>query len=326
MKRRDAHEDDGRGRGRFGWLRERTATLRDAPLMERIVSQLVHVNVLDIATRLAAQTFLTAVPVLLVVGSLMPSEVRRELTASARGVLGLHGSSLDEVSRLVHAGTQAGASSFGAVGVLVTLLSATSCSRVLQRLCERSWHLPHLGSRLAAWRWVVWLLVWLAALLLQSWIRSGLGVGPVLGFFLYLLVASALWCWTQHLLLGNRVPWRPLLPGAVLAGAGVLTMALVSRIYMPRALDRSIADFGPLGLVFAVFSWLIVVFVVVTVAIAVGYVLADHGRLTRLLHTPETPGPAAPAVAPRWSPVAGDARSASAEPGCSQARARPPHA
>ncbi|MER6299284.1 YhjD/YihY/BrkB family envelope integrity protein [Kitasatospora sp. NPDC001539] len=279
-------------RARSAWLRERTATLREAPFLRRLASQLLHVHVLDMATRLAAQAFLTAIPVLFVLAAFMPQEVRNSVSESLRTVLGLQGASLDEIrAALRPSGQGSTIDAFGGIGILVTLLSATSCSRILQRLCERSWHLPHLAGRLAAWRWLAWLLVWLTALILQGQVRSGFGAGSGLGVVLYLITATLLWWWTQHLLLGGRVPWLPLLPGALLTGAALTALAWVSRLYVPRSLNRSVTQFGPLGLVFTLLSWLIVVFTAVTLGIAIGYVVASQGRLARLLATPE-PAPA----------------------------------
>lgn len=275
-------------RGRTAWVKGRTATLRDAPFPRRLAAQLLHVHVLDTATRLAAQTFLTAIPVLFVLAAFMPDQVRSSVSDSLRTVLGLQGAPLDEIKDALHPrGDSSVTDTFGGIGILVTLLSATTCSRILQRLCERSWHLPHLAGRLAAWRWLAWLLVWLTALILQGQIRSGFGAGSGLGVVLYVITATLLWWWTQHLLLGGRVPWFPLLPGAALTGGALTVLAWVSRLYVPRSLNRSVTQFGPLGLVFTLLSWLIVVFTAVTLGIGIGYVLAGQGRLARLLGTPE---------------------------------------
>ncbi|MGA5822951.1 YhjD/YihY/BrkB family envelope integrity protein [Kitasatospora sp. NPDC094028] len=268
-------------------MRGRTATLREAPFPRRLAAQLVHIHVLDTATRLAAQAFLTAVPVLFVMAAFMPHEVRSSISESVRTALGLRGASLDEVKQVLETSQSTTADTFGGIGILVTLLSATSCSRILQRLCERSWHLPHLAGRLAAWRWLAWLLVWLAALTVQGQVRAGFGAGDGFGVVLYLGTGSLLWWWTQRLLLGGRVPWLPLLPGAVLTSAALTALSWGSQFYVPRSLNRSMAQFGPLGLVFTLLSWLIVVFTAVTLGIGVGYLVAGQGRLAGLLGTPE---------------------------------------
>ncbi|WP_416982630.1 hypothetical protein [Streptomyces sp. T028] len=60
---------------------------------------------------------------------------------------------------------------------------------------------------------------------IQGPLRDGFGLGPWLGVPLLFLAEVGLWWWTQHLLLTARVPWPPLLPGALLTGValGVLT-------------------------------------------------------------------------------------------------------
>ncbi|WP_370374103.1 YhjD/YihY/BrkB family envelope integrity protein [Catenulispora sp. GP43] len=263
--------------------------MRAIPFVGRLVVQLVHVNVLDTATRLAAQTFLTGIPVLFVLAAFAPATVRDNLVDSLRSILGLGSRSLAEVTDTLHGGHEPDGEAIGGIGVVITLLSATACSRVLQRLCERSWHMPPAAARLAAWRWVAWLVVWLAVLVFQGKVRAGFGVGQGLGLPMALVTACLMWWWTQYLLLAGRLPWRPLLPGAVLTGAAMTALAGAAKIYVPNSLDRSISQFGPLGLVFTVFSWLIVLFTAATVCVATGFVIAHEPTMARLLKTPPAP-------------------------------------
>ncbi|MFB6615805.1 YhjD/YihY/BrkB family envelope integrity protein [Streptomyces sp. NPDC085524] len=268
-----------------GWMRRHT------PLLYRVINQLADVNVLDCATRLAAQAFLGALPALFVVGALAPDWVQDQLVSSIRGTLGLQDAALDQVRALYTDADGATAAGTGAVGVVVAVLSATACSRAMQRMCERCWHLPKAKAALAAWRWVAWVSVWLIALLFQGPIQNAFGTGLLGGFFLALVSSTLLWWWTQHLLLAARIPWLPLLPGALLAGLGQQLMTAASRIYMPHAVARSMQQFGSLGSVFVLLSWLIMLFVVVTVAVALGYVVAREPLPARLLRTPLEPPP-----------------------------------
>lgn len=170
---------------------------------------MVDVSLLDSSTRLAAQAFLTAIPVFIAVAAFAPPSVRGQLIDSATYALGLSGASLDQVRLAFGTSDDPTRETSGTVGILVTLVSATACSRALQRVCERSWHLPPAGLRLIAWRWVVWLLVWLAALVVQGLVRDGFGAGAWLGLPLSCVSSILLWWWTQHLLLGSRVAWLP---------------------------------------------------------------------------------------------------------------------
>ncbi|MGW3565443.1 YhjD/YihY/BrkB family envelope integrity protein [Streptomyces sp. NPDC000941] len=277
---------------RFGRARSVLAAARSPSVagpVARLTERLLAVNTLEAASRLAAQAFLTALPLLMVVAAFAPEGWKGLLADSVRSVVGVHGKALEELRRaLAASGTTRKPS--GAVGLLVALVSATAFSRALQTVCERCWNLPKARMRVAAWRWLLWVLVWLAVLFVQAPVRRGFGFGIVSGLVLSLLSAVLLWWWTQHLLLGGRVGWLPLLPGAVLAGTGTVALGYASRLVMPRAMNRSLADFGPLGPVFTLLSWLIVVFLIVVAGLAIGQLVASSAWYARLVaRPPDTP-------------------------------------
>jgi membrane protein len=252
------------------------ATLRSGPVA-RLLPCLAALNVVEGSVRLAAQAFLTALPLLMTVAAFAPREVQDLLADSLRAVLGVRGDTLDEVRRAFTA-TGTPRDAVGAVGVVVTLVSATAVSRALQAVCERCWRLPRTPVRAAVWRWLLWLLwllVWLGVLLVQAPLRSGFGGGAVTGWVLSALSATALWWWTQHLLLGGRIGWRSLLPGALLAGLGTVVLSWAAGLFVPTAMERSLREFGPLGTVFTFLSWLIAVFLVAVSGLAIGQYVAS---------------------------------------------------
>lgn len=273
---------------RFGRARSVLASSR-APAVARLTERLLAVNTLEAATRLAAQAFLTALPLLMAVAAFAPEGWKNLLADSLRSVVGVRGKALEELRRTLAASGTARKPS-GAVGLVVALLAATAFSRALQTVCERCWDLPRAPIRVAAWRWLLWVLVWLAVLFVQAPLRRGFGIGIVSGLVLSLLSSVLLWWWTQHLLLGGRVGWLPLLPGAVLAGTGVVVLGYASRLVMPRAMNRSLADFGPLGPVFTLLSWLIAAFLIVVAGLAIGRLVACSTWYARLVgRPPDTP-------------------------------------
>ncbi|MFJ1757460.1 YhjD/YihY/BrkB family envelope integrity protein [Kitasatospora sp. NPDC088134] len=292
-------EPESRGGGRWGAAKARAARLGESakqaperiPLVGRAVGNLVRVNLLDNATRLAAQAFLSALPALFVLAVFAPASLKHSVTDSLREQLGLRGAAQQQVQQLMDARHDDGtAQSFGLVGALVTLISATALSRALQRVCERAWEMPRNSARLALWRWVVWLLGWLVFLVVQVPLRDGFGAGPWLGLPLTFTVSTAVWWWTQHLLLGGRVRWYPLLPGALLCGLGEVGLGVASKVYLPHAMSVSVEKFGPYGVVFTALSWLIALFTTVTLALVLGRVLAEEPVLARRLGTPTAPG------------------------------------
>ncbi|GJF35209.1 hypothetical protein KNE206_79090 [Kitasatospora sp. NE20-6] len=292
-------------RGRLSGVADAVRGLPDrVPLVARSMHQLVRVNLLDCATRLAAQAFVSALPALFVVAVFAPASVKEGVVSALREQLGLQGEAGKQVGELMSAGDgDATAQSFGAIGALVTLLSATALSRALQRVCERCWELPRASGRITAWRWLLWLAVWMVSLVLQHPLYDGFGAGPWLGLPLAFAVETLLWWWTQHLLLAGRVGWRQLAPGALLCGVAVVGTGVAASVYLPRAVAQSVSRFGPYGVVFTMLSWLIVTFTAVTLAIALGRVVSEEPEVARRFGTGRS-GPAA-AGPPASGPAAG---------------------
>ncbi|MFI1532983.1 YhjD/YihY/BrkB family envelope integrity protein [Streptomyces anandii] len=256
------------------------------PVITHLADRMVSVNIFDSATRLAAQCFLTAVPLLFVVTAYAPAAVRRQLANSLRSVFGLTGQAAEQLRQVLQPVSDDLRQATGVVGGLMVLLSATAVSRAVQRLCKRVWEIPRAGTRIAPWRWLAWLLLWLAALVVQGPLHNGFGVGVWLGVPLLLVTQTLLWWWTQHLLLGGLVRWKPLLPGSVLTALVLTALSVTARLYMPRALNRTLAEYGSVGSVFVLLSWLIVVCVAATVALSAGAVAAQEPFLAGRLGSP----------------------------------------
>ncbi|MFD9305677.1 YhjD/YihY/BrkB family envelope integrity protein [Streptomyces sp. NPDC060048] len=259
------------------------------PVITHLTARMISVNILDAATRLAAQCFLTAVPLLFVFGSFAPQGVQDQLLSSVRAVFGLTGGANEQLEQVYRSGTESLQEATGFVGSLMVLLSATAVSRAMQRLCKRAWNVPKGGTKVAPWRWLVWITVWLSVLVVQAPLRDGFGVGLWLGIPVTLLCQTALWWWSQHLLLGGAIPWLPLLPGAVITAVSITALSLGAQIYMPVALNRTLAEYGSLGPVFTVLSWLIVVCAAVALSITAGAVLAQETGLAHRLGSPPAP-------------------------------------
>ncbi|MGW1881610.1 YhjD/YihY/BrkB family envelope integrity protein [Streptomyces sp. NPDC001970] len=255
------------------------------PVVTQLTARMVAVNIFDSATRLAAQCFVTAVPLLFVVGSFAPEGVRNQLISSVSSVFGLTGASRDQLEQVYRSTDDNLRDATGVIGALMVLLSATACSRAMQRLCKRAWLIPRTGTKIAAWRWLAWIGVWLSVLTVQAPVRDGFGAGLWLAIPVTMLSQTLLWWWSQHLLLGGLIGWRPLLPGALLTGFAVTALSIGSRYYMPRAINRSLAEYGPVGTVLTLLSWLIVLCVAIAVGVTAGAVLAREPWLARRLGT-----------------------------------------
>lgn len=297
--RRGGSGEDSRESWWRGRSRQLTARLKAAharlesrfPVITAIVDRMVAVNIFDSATRIAAQCFLTAVPLLFVLSAYAPKSLQDQVVKSISTVFGLTGQAKSELQQAFQPPNDDLRQAIGVVGLLMVLLSATAVSRAVQRLCRRAWLLPRGGTKVAPWRWLAWIALWLGALVGQGLLHDLFDRGTWLGFPVVLVTQTAMWWWTQHLLLGGAVRWAPLLPGAVLTAVAVGVLSVTAHFYMPRALNRALGDYGSAGSVFVLLSWLIVVCVAVAICLSVGAVLSQEPFLRHRLGTPTSTPP-----------------------------------
>ena len=272
-------------RATLWFQRNRRAAEHRFPVLVELTTRLISANLLDAGTRLAAQAFLTSVPLLFVFASFAPDWLRSQLQESLRTVFGLTGGPAEQLQQVLGHDQTELQDTVGIVGALMVLISATSFSRAMSRVCQRAWQLPKAATTAAAWRWIIWLFALLVVLVFQGPLRDGFGVGSWLGTPLTFLVGTASAWWTQHLLLVSRVRWLPLLPGAILTSAAITAITVTARLYMPRWLSKALTDYGSLGGVLTLLSWLIALCAAATFAITIGAVLAQGPPLNRFLGT-----------------------------------------
>src|SRR3954452_9048023 len=145
--------------------------LDTVPPVRRAVDELVRVEIVDRAMGIGAQALLALLPLLIVLASFLPHEAIALAVERFESVLGISGGG-------GHAAVQAGVSSVegsggaavdaetvrtttGVVGIVITLFSATSFARAIQRMYEKVWQLKHRGGVVGRRRCLTWLLGWL---------------------------------------------------------------------------------------------------------------------------------------------------------------------
>jgi membrane protein len=126
---------------------------------------------------------------------------------------------------------------------------------------DTAWRVPQRPTRerLVGLLWLVGAGVLLAA---GGFVTAGLGALPaaLAPFVLVagLAVNTLLWLWTAWILPNRRVPWRALLPGALVGAVGLEVLKIVGGYVVPQLVAGSSALYGTLGVVFALLSWLLV--------------------------------------------------------------------
>jgi membrane protein len=242
------------------------------PYLRRIVDELARIELLDRSLALGAQALLALIPLLMVVGAFMPADWGSELTSQVRQVIGV---SNDVMQPVREAATSAGSAvqEVSWISMVVALASASSFARALARTYCKVWGLPAYHGVGAIRRSLLWIAGWVVTLqILAIALRAFSDVPMTRAVHLSLQLGFnvLLWWWTAHLLLQGRVSWRALLPGAVVSAVLVVLLSLASRVFMPRYARVNLEQFGPLGLVFAIASWLVVFGGVLVLAAVVG--------------------------------------------------------
>ncbi|MEU8134057.1 YhjD/YihY/BrkB family envelope integrity protein [Streptodolium elevatio] len=246
----------------------------------RSVARALEIQITDRMMALAAQAFLALMPLVIVVAAAAPNAVSDGLVDAMRKKVGLgNGTTTRNVQTIASSAAETGVT---VLGFLLVLLSATSFSRALQRVYERSWRLSPGGLR-SAWRplaWIVGMVTYFVLIGLTFRVTHGGGPLTVVRMALASAGSIALWWWTPFVLLSGRVRWRALLPTALATAAGTLVLGVVSAEYVPRLLSSNERRYGTIGVAFAIESWLVVLFAVVLAATVLGAVLVDtRGRL-----------------------------------------------
>jgi membrane protein len=240
------------------------------PLIERFIS----VGFIQAAVVLAAQAFMALFPLLIGIVALAPPRVGDAIANAMRDRLGLAGDPTADVQHLV-ASRDDLRSGITVFGLIVVLASATSFTRALQRVYEHSWELSKGGVRgsIRGLFWLLGLTIYLImlAIVLQLTRSQALGIeilhdGVVIGS------ALGLWWMTPFLLLCGRVQLRALAFTAMLTALAVLIAGWVSAVIMPRIVSSNEKQFGTIGAVFAIQSWLVVMGGIIVGAAIVGAV------------------------------------------------------
>jgi membrane protein len=263
--------------------------LDTVPVVRSAVTGLVRIELIDRSMAIAAQAMLALVPMLVVLAAFLPAEFTDLALDRFRELTGL-GQAGEKVIDANVSADQVRAQT-GAIGLLITLFSATSFARAVQRMYEKIWEKPHIGGVVGIRRSSLWLIGWLLTLQILAVLGFVLQQVADFGAFRYVFQgagASLMWWWTSRVLLFGRVPWRRLLVGALLTGYSLVIFSWGSALVMPAYVASSAAAFGTLGVILAITTWLVGFAGLLVVASVVGRSVAEDEDVLRLTHAVAT--------------------------------------
>jgi membrane protein len=252
----------------------RTVPARAVEFVRACLDRLLRIQFVDRAIALGSLAFTAMVPLLVIVGAYAPGDNGIADTLIDR--FHLTGTTADLLEEVF---TQPDGSrgAISAAGVLLLVGSALSFTRGLQRLYELAWRLDTRGWKgtVAGLKWLGIVAVWFGILAsARTWALDH--TGPVLSLVISLGTSTALWLVTPFVLLDGRVPWRRLLPTAVLTALAMLAFSVGSVIYMPDAIAESADRYGSIGIAISLVSWLVGIGFVLVFCAAIGAILGGE--------------------------------------------------
>ncbi len=237
----------------------------------------VELDVLHQALVFAALAFLLVVPILISVSALVPLGAGGGVATGLAHRFGLTDEATHDLQQLFPARTTVqGTATWG--GALLSAVCAFSWPLTLQRGYESAWTLSRAAIR-ELWRpvaWLITLVALLAVVALLHPVASGVGRAVVVVLGVPALLAWS-W-WTQYFLLGGRVAWRHLLPGAVATALGLVGLAVLADLLLSTSIVTHHDEYGPIGVVFALLSWLTALSVVMLGGALLGATLVGRRR------------------------------------------------
>jgi len=255
------------------------------------VANVVRIELFDRAMTIAGQFFTSIFPILVLISVIVDrNDTKRIADALEMPV--------QTQSVLSDAFGQPSAASFGLVGALIVLISATSLSRALTRAFATIWRLSRPKTSLrSAWRWLAVVLT----------LALSLVVVRALGTFLEGAPASTVWRATVaffcDLIVATFVPWillsgvvraRYLLTGAALYAVVMVLVRPASTLWLPRALEVSADRYGSIGVAFTYLAWLYCVSFIFLAASVIGEVLTmDRGSIGQWIRGSQETSPTA---------------------------------
>jgi membrane protein len=288
-------------------MRSRVAALRDwleRLLLWRVWERMLEIEFVDRSIALAGKAFVSFFPLVIVIASFLPKDLRSSVITTLTNRLGFRGHALTS-ARQAFTTSDDVREATGILGLVLTIFFATSFTTAVQRIYFRAWRRPHRGGSGKYWRGVAWLLTLIAYMAIQGGLRSAFGDGPGVVLFAIssLAVSTGLWWFTAWFLLLGDVRARVLLPTGLITGIALSVFAASATIWMPKMLTDQEAQFGLFGVALALVTWFSGAATCILIGACAGPVFAeDTGRVGRLIRGGEdstlTAGASAPLPPP----------------------------
>ncbi|HET6299560.1 MAG TPA: YhjD/YihY/BrkB family envelope integrity protein [Kribbella sp.] len=220
---------------------------------------------------IASQALTALIPLLLLVSTLAPANRRDVVSQALVRRFELSGNAADAVSEVF--ARPVGASSVGALSVVILVFSGVSLARRMQRMYQDAWQLEAVAGvrgSLNTFLGLGTLVLQIALLYLARTLLRALPMDWLLSILVSILTGMLVWISIPWLLLDHRVHWRRLVPTGVLTSICSVVFGGASTIYMPRQMESYSERYGLFGVTLALVGWLLAVSLILVSVTVVG--------------------------------------------------------
>ena len=240
-------------------------------------SRLNAVDFMNSSLQFAALAVLCLFPFLITVSAESGGDARHALIAR----LGLDQKAAQDVDELMSSGSHS-VTTLSIVGAIFVLLGAMGIASTLQVWYQRVYDQPpaHTWGRQLTNRflWLGGLLLYLTAQDFSFIQLKPVGSGRVPIYVATFILAVAFYWWTPHVLLLGRIAWRRLFPAAVATAMCVTGLGVFSALVFSPQIVSSHADYGSIGVVTVLLSYLIGLGVCIHMGAVAGRVWDERRR------------------------------------------------
>jgi membrane protein len=221
----------------------------------KVWARLNAVDFMTSSMQFAALAVLVLFPFLVIVAAETGKDARPALIRR----LGLDPAATKDINQLMSPGTHA-AATLNVIGAALVLLGAIGIASTLQTWYQKVYD----QQRRSKWtRQITAQFIWLVGLLIYLGLQDLLGrelahVGTrVPSYAVFFAVCVAFYWWTQHILLLGKVGWGQLFPAALATSVAVTGLGVFSAFLFSGQIVSGDADYGSIGVVTVLLSYLI---------------------------------------------------------------------
>jgi membrane protein len=263
--------DKTRGRAEAAWHRSEDVWHKSTA--GDVWDRLSTVDFMNQALLLAAVMLLWLFPNLIFLAAV----TGRDFADSVSGKMGLNSQATNSVENLFKSSSTSTAATVGAIFFLVFAILATVAT--IQKLWQTIWGLDGLGYWRETWQQFLWGFGALGISAGVSYIQHELNpVYPGLAATVTFVVIAAFFWLGMRLLLAGRVPYRYLLVPALVTSAFFLGLGAFSAAFLSDSVIANDKEYGPIGVVFIIMTWLLAVGVVIILGPVVGVAIQERWR------------------------------------------------